>query len=158
EQLYSEADFYGIYNNAHTDEAYTNFMVLAPAEFIEKAVDIQSDMLFNSTIPPEKLEKERGIVIEEIGKDNDRIENLADQFFRRVFYRDTPYASPVLGTVTSINHLTREQILDYYHAHYVPNNMAAVAIGDFKTEAMLALMKKYFGKQTAKDLPAAKPA
>ncbi|MBI1744985.1 MAG: insulinase family protein [Acidobacteria bacterium] len=153
DQLYSETDFYGIYNNAHTDDLYTNFMVLAPAEFVEKALDVQSDMLFNSTLPPEKLEKERGIVIEEIGKDNDRIESLANRYFRRIYYRGTPHAMPVLGTVTSITHLTRDQILDHYKTFYVPNNMAAVVIGDFKTEPMLDLLKKYFGRYAAKDLP-----
>ena len=64
-------DFCGGYNNAHTARDFTNFMILLPAEHIDNGLDIQSDMLFNSTIPEGKLEKERGIVIEEIGKDLD---------------------------------------------------------------------------------------
>ncbi|MEP9411087.1 MAG: insulinase family protein, partial [Candidatus Brocadia sp.] len=73
-QLYDEMDFYGGYNNAHTGPDYTNYMILMPKEYIAQGMDIQADMLFNSTLPEEKFEKERGIVIEEIGKSADRPE------------------------------------------------------------------------------------
>jgi len=71
-QLYDEMNFYGGYNNADTGPDYTNYMVLMPKEFIAQGMDIQADMLFNSTLPEEKFEKERGIVIEEIGRNADR--------------------------------------------------------------------------------------
>ncbi|WP_169703462.1 M16 family metallopeptidase, partial [Candidatus Kuenenia stuttgartensis] len=67
-QLYDEMAFYGGYNNANTTTDYTNFMILMPKEYISQGMDIQADMLFNSILPEEKFEKERGIVIEEIGK------------------------------------------------------------------------------------------
>src|SRR3989339_75562 len=70
-QLYDDVDMIGGYNNASTTEFYTNFMMVTPTENIRKGMEIQADMLFNSTLPNEKFEKEKGIVLEEIyGKAN----------------------------------------------------------------------------------------
>ena len=130
-QLYDEMDFYGGYNNAHTGPDYTNYMVLMPREFIAQGMDIQADMLFNSTLPEEKFEKERGIVIEEIGRSADRPTYQVQNHFLRMFFAGTPYERPVLGTVSTISHLQREQVLEYYRTWYVPNNMTLMVIGDF---------------------------
>ncbi|MFQ5639059.1 MAG: M16 family metallopeptidase [bacterium] len=152
-ELYDETDFYGIYNNATTGRSHTDYMVLTAAQYIEQALDIQSDMLFNSTIPPEKLQKERGIVIEEIGKDRDRVSTLAEQFFNRKMYAGTPYELPVIGNPKTIEWMTREQILDYYQTYYVPNNMTALIMGDFNTAEMLKKVERYFGGYAPKSLP-----
>ena len=65
-QLYDDVDRIGGYNNASTAEFYTNFMMVTPAENIKRGMEIQADMLFNSILPAEKFEKEKGIVLEEI--------------------------------------------------------------------------------------------
>ena len=109
-QLYDEMDFYGGYNNAHTGPDYTNYMVLIPKDFIAQGMDIQADMLFNSTLPEEKFEKERSIVIEEIGRNADRPTYQVQNHFLRTFFDGTPYERPVLGTVSTISHLQRKQV------------------------------------------------
>ncbi|MDP7351063.1 MAG: insulinase family protein, partial [Nitrospinota bacterium] len=68
EQLYSDQDYYGIYNNAHTDRDYTNYIMLVEKDFIEKALDIQSDMLFHSIFPEDKFKKEKGIILNELAR------------------------------------------------------------------------------------------
>ena len=148
-QLYDEMDFYGGYNNAHTGPDYTNYMVLMPKEFIAQGMDIQADMLFNSTLPEEKFEKERGIVTEEIGRSADRPTYQVQNHFLRTFFAGTPYERPVLGTISTISHLQREQVLEYYRTWYVPNNMTLMVIGDFSTPEMVALVReKYDGYPT----------
>jgi len=156
-QLYDEQDFYGGYFNAHTDEDYTNFLFLISKEYIDQALDLQADMLFNSNFPEDKLEKERGIVIEEIGKDRDQESYVADQHFRSQLFRGTPYAMPVLGTPATIGPLSRAQVWDYYRRYYVPNNMVALFIGDFETPEMLRKVEKYFGEYPPGDLLEEKP-
>jgi predicted Zn-dependent peptidase len=131
QELYNEMDYYGGYNNASTGPDYTDFMILMPREYIEQGMDIQADMLFNSTLPPEKFEKERGIVIEEIGKGADRPTTQVHNHFLRNLYSATPYERPVLGTVSTITHLKRDDVQAYYHTWYVPNNMTLMVIGDF---------------------------
>ncbi len=157
EELYNEMDYYGGYNNAHTGPDYTNFMILMPKEYIEQGMDIQADMLFNSTLPPEKFEKERGIVIEEIGKSADRPTTQVHNHFLRTLYSGTPYERPVLGTVSTITHLKRDDVNTYYHNWYVPNNMTLMVIGDFAVTGMVELVREKYGPYSAGHLPEHKP-
>ncbi len=152
-QLYDEMDFYGGYNNASTGPDFTNYMILMPKEYIAEGMDIQADMLFNSTLPPAKFEKERGIVIEEIGKDSDRPTYQVENEFLKVFFRGTPYTRPTLGTVSTISHLPRDRVMQFYKTWYVPNNMTLMVIGDFDTEAMIALVREKYGKAAPGPLP-----
>lgn len=156
-QLYDEMDFYGGYNNAHTGTDYTNYMILMPKEFIGQGMDIQADMLFNSTLPDEKFEKERGIVIEEIGKGADRPGQQVDNHFLRTFFAHTPYERPVLGTVSTISNLKREKVWEYYQTWYAPNNMTLMVIGDFVTPEMVKLVKAKYGPYPAAALPERRP-
>jgi len=157
QELYNEMDYYGGYNNAHTGPDYTNFMILMPKEYIEQGMDIQADMLFNSTLPPEKFEKERGIVIEEIGKSADQPTTQVHNHFLRTLYSATPYERPVLGTVSTITHLKRDDVQAYYHNWYVPNNMTLMVIGDFATTEMVELVREKYGPHSAGHLPEHKP-
>ncbi len=152
-QIYDEMDFYGGYNNAHTGPDYTNYMILMPKEFISQGMDIQADMLFNSTLPEEKFEKEQGIVIEEIGKGADQAAQQVNHHFQRTFYAGTPYERPVLGTVSTITHLKRENVWEYYRTWYVPNNMTLMMIGDFSTPEMVKLVKEKYGTYPAGPIP-----
>jgi len=143
----------GGYINAFTRKELTCYMVLMPNEFIQTGLAIQSDMLFNSIIPDTELAKERMVVIEEIKKDEDNIDYQVEKFFDSEAYRGTPYARPVLGSEQTITSLTREEILNYYHTYYQPNNMIALVIGDFQTEEMKELLEKYYGNQPERPLP-----
>ncbi len=156
-EIYEQMDFFGGYNNAHTGPDYTNYMILMPREYIEQGMDIQADMLFNSILPPEKFEKERGIVIEEIGKSADRPTTQVYNHFLRALYSGTPYERPVLGTVSTISHLQRDDVYDYYHNWYVPNNMTLMVIGDFITTEMVELIKAKYGPYPAGHLPGNQP-
>jgi predicted Zn-dependent peptidase len=153
EKLYKEIDFYGIYNNAHTDTDYTNYIVLAEKSNIEKALDIQSDMLFNSTFPKDKFEKEKGIIINEIVRDTSEPSSLENEFFNLRFFYGTPYNLPAIGIPETIKNMTREQVKEYYERYYVPNNMTAIIMGDFNSKEMLRLVKRYFGKYPPQKLP-----
>lgn len=153
EQLYHEQDYYGIYNNAHTDRDYTNYIVLVEKDFIEKALDIQSDMLFHSTFPEDKFEKEKGIILNELARDSANDSYWVGEFFDRKFYRKTPYNLTVLGTAGSIKGMTRDQVKNYYNTFYKPNNMTALVMGDFEPDAMIAYFEKYFGKTGPGKIP-----
>ncbi|MEK7845997.1 MAG: pitrilysin family protein, partial [Nitrospinota bacterium] len=140
EKLYKEIDFYGIYNNAHTDTDYTNYIVLSEKSNIEKALDIQSDMLFNSTFPKDKFEKEKGIIINEIVRDTSEPSSLENEFFNLRFFYGTPYNLPAIGIPETIKNMTREQVKEYYERYYIPNNMTATIMGDFNNKEVLRLV------------------
>ena len=156
-ELYDEMDLIGGYNNANTGPDYTNFMVLAPTEHISTALDIQADMLFHSTLPPGKLEKERGIVLREIDKDRDQPDAQADRLFKALLFEGTPYAWPILGPRELIASIPREPVYQYYKTYYVPNNMTALIIGNFDTFEMLKLVREKFGQVPPKTVPRLQP-
>ncbi len=156
-QLYDEMDRIGGYNNANTGEDYTNFMVLAPKEHIATALDIQADMLFHSTLPPEKLEKERGIVLREIDKDLDQPDAQAERLFKALVFEGTPYAWPILGPRQLIATIPRKTVYSYYRTYYVPNNMTGFIIGDFDPDQMLRLVREKFGSVAPKTVPELEP-
>src|SRR3989339_533477 len=145
-QLYDDVDMIGGYNNASTTEFYTNFMMVTPTENIRKGMEIQADMLFNSTLPNEKFEKEKGIVLEEISKS---LINPTEQFERNtlsVLYEGHALSLPTLGTYSTIQSMKRDDVNSFYRNYYVPNNMILSVIGNFQTKQMLAMIKEIYGK------------
>ncbi|MFQ5559671.1 MAG: M16 family metallopeptidase [Nitrospinota bacterium] len=156
-EIYEEADFYGIYNNAHTGRTFTNYIVLSEKGNAGRALDLQADMLFNSTIPAQKFKKEKGVILNEVAKDVASPSFIAEEQFNRHFFHGTPYNLPVIGIPDSIKAVTREEVMRYYKTFYVPNNAVATIMGDFETEEMIKLLNGLFGKIPPGKIPSPKP-
>jgi len=154
--LYDEQDFYGIYNNAHTTREHTDYMVLSGREHFDRALDIQADMLFHSTLPEDKFKKEKGIVLNEIAGSMMRDDYPAGAQFDRIFFTGTPYNLPVLGLPGTIRGMTRDQVYAFYRKYYVPNNMTALIMGDFTLGKMKEKVRSNFGKGPPGLIPAFK--
>ncbi len=153
EQISDRIKNLGGYINAFTRKEVTAYMSLVPREHIAEALDIQQDMLFNSIFPEDRFPKERKIVIEEIRKDSDSPDYVAELFHDRWAYQGSPYARPVLGYENLIATIPREEVIDYYHTYYQPNNMTLLVIGDFETAAMKKEIERTFGQHPARPLP-----
>lgn len=152
EQLYAAADRIGAYNNATTRQETTHFMIVVPKEQIASAIDIQSSMLLDSTLPAEKFEKERGIVLEELSRDLDDPDAGLERSLEEMLHgSSSPFARPVLGTAETIASLPRDSVVAYYKKHYVPSNMRVVLMGEFESEAAVQLLERAF---RSKRLPA----
>ena len=146
-ELYDAADLIGGYNNANTSEYYTNFMMVTPAENIKKGMVIQSAMLFNSTLPEKKFEKEKGIVLEEIAKTLANPQAQIERNTSAVLYSGHALSLPTLGTYETIKNMSRNDVYKFYKNYYVPNNMIVSVIGNFNIEKMHKLLKEYYGSQ-----------
>lgn len=157
-RLYDEVDAIGGYNNAHTAEDHTTFMMLVPSGWLRRGLDIQADMLFHSILPREKLEKERGIVLREIDKDRDAVTNEIDRDFRALLLRGTPYARPILGPRSVVESIRREDIYRFYKSHYVPNNMTLLLIGGFDPDSAIVYLRETFGLEVPGSLPERSPS
>jgi predicted Zn-dependent peptidase len=144
-QLYDETDLIGGYNNANTSDYFTNYMMVTPAEHIEKGMELQADMLFNSILPEEKFEKEKGIVLEEIAKS---LGNPTEQIERNIIsilYPSHALSLPTLGTYSTIKSMKRDNVWKFYKNNYVPNNMILSIIGNFQSGATLEKIEKIYG-------------
>ncbi len=138
----------GGYINAFTRKELTAYLVLMPRQYIDYGLAVQTDMLFNSTIPESELPKERKVVIEEINRDADAPNAAADAFFTSKAYAGTDYGRPVLGYRAFIDNIPREAIVDYWKRYYEPRNMTALIIGDFDTPEMKAIIRATLGSIT----------
>jgi zinc protease len=145
-QLYDDVDRIGGYNNASTTEFYTNYMMVTPTDNIKKGMEIQADMLFNSILPADKFEKEKGIVLEEISKSLADPQEQMERNTLSVLYPGHALSLPTLGTYSTIQSMSRDNVNSFYKNNYLPNNMILSVIGNFKTNAMLMLIKEIYGK------------
>jgi predicted Zn-dependent peptidase len=153
EQLYADVDRIGGYNNANTSRFYTNFMMLGGSEHLAEMMEIQADMLLHSVLPPAKLEKERGIVIEEIGQGRDDPAQAGEHFFNEKCFPGSPVALPVLGTPSTVAALRRETIWNHYKTYYVPNNMVMSVVGGFAPDSLTAVLDRYWATAPPRPLP-----
>jgi zinc protease len=147
EQLYDAVDRIGGYNNAHTSDHFTAFTMLVPAAAAKAGLEIQTAMLVDSTLPPEKFEKERKIVLEELAKDRARPDEESERRMREALSPGTAWGRPVIGTEASLGGITLDRIKTYFRNQYVPNNMVLVVIGDFDSGKMLAMIRDEYAKR-----------
>ncbi|PIW70277.1 MAG: hypothetical protein COW08_02620 [Ignavibacteriales bacterium CG12_big_fil_rev_8_21_14_0_65_30_8] len=145
-QLYDETDLIGGYNNAHTSEYYTNFMMVTPAENIKEGMKIQAEMLFSSILPDDKFEKEKGIVLEEIAKTLANPQAQVERNVNSIIYKNHALSLPTLGTYETIKNMNRNDVYDFYKNYYVPNNMIINVIGNFNKEEMIKWLNEFYGK------------
>ena len=144
-ELYDATDLIGGYNNANTGDYYTNFMMVMPAEHQIAGMEIQADMLFNSVLPEEKFEKEKGIVLEEIAQSLSKPATQLDYNLAAELYKGHSLSLPTLGTYATIEHMTRDAVNHYYNSTYRPNNMILSAIGNFDSAEMLKDINRIYG-------------
>ncbi len=153
EELYARADAIGAWNNAHTTDFYTNYIMLVPRDHLAEGMELQSQMLFHSTLPPAKFEKERGIVLGEIVQGKDRPGHVAEEALRDVMFGGSSLSLPTLGTPSTIRHMQRDDVWAFYRRHYVPNNMIVTVAGGFDRARVLELLEKYFGEPAPGSVP-----
>ncbi len=144
-ELYDATDLIGGYNNANTGDYYTNFMMVMPAEHKIEGMEIQADMLFHSTLPEEKFNKEKGIVLEEIAQSLSKPATQMEYNLAAELYKGHSLSLPTLGTYATIEHMTRDAVNHYYKSTYLPNNMILSAIGNFDSATMLEEINRIYG-------------
>ncbi len=141
----AEADAIGANLNAFTAKECTCFHIKALDEDVETAVGLLSDILLHSTFAPDLLAMEKGVVIEEIAMTEDSPEDLAFSKAGEQLFRRTPLESEILGTETTVNALSREDLFAYLQKHYTAENIVISVAGSFEKDALLRLLEHCFG-------------
>ena len=151
-QLYDDTDRIGGYNNANTSEYFTNYMMVTPADNIINGMEIQADMLFNSTLPEGKFKKEKGIVLEEISKSLGSPDEQINRNLISILYKGHALSLPTLGTYATIEAMDRDIVNNFYKNNYVPNNMILSVIGNFNSVDMLNNINNIYGKYPPREV------
>ena len=142
-----EFDALGANSNAYTSKSNTCFYAFGLAKYLPKYMDIFSDMLFYSTFTEENIEKERGVVLEEIKMYDDEGDSVCEDLLAAKYYGKSKLARPILGTEETVKSLTAEKIRRFMAKYYVPQNIALSYAGPATEEEILALAETYFGKE-----------
>ncbi|WP_019634026.1 M16 family metallopeptidase [Actinomadura atramentaria] len=127
--------------NAFTAKEYTCYYARVLDADLPIAVDVVSDMVAASLNRPEDVEAERNVILEEIHMRDDDPGDLIHDEFSTALFGDVPIGRPILGTVDSINALSRDRIHDYYRRHYVAPNLVVAAAGNVDHEAVVRLVE-----------------
>ncbi len=141
--------------NAVTEKEYTCYYTKTLSEHSDRAIEILSDMINNSTFSEENIETERRVISEEINMCEDNPEDAVHDLLSRMIWRDNPLGMPVAGTNKSIFGITRQDMLDYCNDLYSGDNMVLSVVGNFDETEMLSKLEEKFGgiKPHMKELP-----
>jgi len=144
-ELSAEMDAVGGEMNAFTAKEYTCYYARVLDRDLPLAVDVLSDMVTSSLIAPKDVDAERNVVLEEIAMNEDDPSDTVHEAFTAKLFGDTPLGRPILGTVDSINAITRGQIFEHYQARYTPEHLVVAAAGNLEHDTVVRLVAEAFG-------------
>jgi zinc protease len=142
----------GGYINAYTSFDRTVFWIDVPKAGVATAIDVLSDAMMNSTLPPDEYVKEQEVIRREFAMGFDDPDRMAGQLLFATAYQRHPYRLPVIGQLEVYNQLTQEQVMAYYKSRYVPNNLTFVIVGDVEAEKVHAQLAEFFKSYPEKSL------
>jgi len=132
--------------NAFTSQEFTGFYTKTASRFLELGIDILSDMVLHAEIPEIELEKEKGVIVEEINMYEDMPMRKVDHVLTQFAFGDTPLGRPILGTKQSVTAFTREDFLKYREQFYKGEQCTVVIAGALNVEQATELVSKYFSE------------
>src|SRR5277367_6850887 len=128
-EIAEEIEAVGGHLNAYTAREQTAYYVKVLKEDTALAADIIGDILTHSTFDPEELERERGVILQEIGQANDTPDDIIFDHFQEKAFPDQPIGRPVLGLEAGIRAMPRATLTGYLRQHYAASNVKMTAAG-----------------------------
>ncbi|HTR18007.1 MAG TPA: pitrilysin family protein [Acetobacteraceae bacterium] len=147
-EIAEEIENVGGHINAYTAREQTAYYVKLLKEDLALGADIIGDILTHSVFAPEEMERERGVILQEIGQANDTPDDIIFDFFQETAFPGQPMGRPVLGTEAVIRDLSRDTLSQYMRRHYAASNVVVAAAGALTHEQVLDLVRTHFN-----DLP-----
>jgi zinc protease len=130
--------------NAFTSFDVTCYHATLPSGQLEVGVDVLTDALLHSTFVPEEIDREIEVVLEEIRRSEDSPPQVLGQAVFGECYHEHPYRAPILGTRESVESFNRERVQAFYERWYTPDNLLAVAVGEFDAARLLEQLEAAF--------------
>lgn len=144
-QIAEEVESVGGYFNAYTSREKTAYFVRMLADFTDLGLDILGDILLNSTFNEEELEKERQVILQEIGRSFDTPDDIIFDHAMINCYPDQRVGWPILGSVDTVNAISRSMLKDFIGRHYKPERMVLAATGKLNHDEIVEKAEKMFG-------------
>ncbi len=148
----------GGFLNAYTSREQTAFHARVLKADVPLALDILSDILTEPTFDPVELDRERQVVLQEIGQARDTPDDIIFDHLQAVTYPGQPMGWPILGEEETVSAFTREDLSTYLRTHYHAGGMTLIASGAVEHEAMVRLAEEKFASLTPGETPPPLPA
>jgi len=142
----------GGYINAYTSFDRTVFWIDVPKDGVSTALEVLTDAMMNSNLPPDEYKKEQEVIRREFAMGMDDPDRMASLLLFATAYQRHPYRFPVIGELEIYNQLTQEQVMQYYKTRYVPNNLTFVVVGDVNGEKVQQQLSDLFNAYPEKSL------
>lgn len=152
-----QIDAVGGWNNAYTSNELTSYYVKVPYQQIKLGLDILSDMVQNSLLDPEEIERERGVIIEEMNVYQDDPASYVHRLTPELLWPGHALSREIIGSPDVIRSLSRQEIMDYMQQHYRPSNMVVTACGKVDHKEVVALVEQFMGTLVDSPTPSIQP-
>ncbi len=140
-----EIDSLGGELNAFTSKESTTFYVKVLDEYIEKGIELLSDIFLHSTFPQEDVEKEKGIIKEEIKLVEDTPDDYIHDLFNQTIWGNKGIGQPVLGRRETVKSFTREDLISHIRKYYGTKDVVISCAGNFDHESIISMLNKSLG-------------
>jgi len=141
--------------NAFTSKEYTCFYARVIDTDLPMAVEVVSDLITSSIVTALDVDAERKVVLEEIAMRDDDPSDLVHDLFSDTYYGDTPIGRPILGTVESIQGMSRNTVFNYYKKKYLPQDLVVAVAGNIKHKRVVAMVEEALSRDNFLDVMAA---
>lgn len=146
EEIARSVDSIGGGLDAFTSKELVSFNTKVLDEHLDIAFDVLSDLVLNPLFRDDDIEKEKGVILEELKMEVDNPEYLIHEIFSSGFWKGHPLGKPILGTKETVQAFHREMLQEYYHRIYSPSNILITAAGNLKHEQMVKLAEDRFSR------------
>ena len=141
--------------NAFTSKEYTCFYARVIDTDLPMAINVVSDLITSSVVKALDVDAERKVVLEEISMRDDDPSDLIHDLFSETFYGDNQLGRPILGTVKSINEMSRNSVYNYYKKKYLPQDLVVAVAGNIKHKKVVAMVEKALSRDGFLDVTGA---
>jgi len=138
--------------NAFTSKEYTCFYARVIDTDLPMAVDVISDLITSSIVTAEDVDAERKVVLEEIAMRDDDPSDLVHDLYAETYYGDTALGRPILGTIDSINNMSRNTVFNYYKKRYLPQDLVVAVAGNIKHKRVVAMVEEALSRDNFLDI------
>lgn len=142
----SELDGLGAQYNAFTSQEFTSYYAKVKNEFLPQTLDVVSDIYLNPVFDSREIEKEKGVIVEEINMYEDMPARRVHDLFMELVYGDQPAGWNIAGTKAVVRRLTRDDFVRYRSRHYVPRATVVAVAGGFNRDTVARAVRERFGR------------
>jgi len=158
EDIARSVDSIGGNLDAFTAKEMVCFNTKVLDEHLPLAMDVLSDLVLNPSFHAEDIEKEKGVILEEIKMDADSPDYLVHEIFSLNFWKDHPLGKPILGTRETVKRFSQAMVRDYYRSVYTPSNLLITAAGHLDHDRLVDLARERFEALAKAEPEAPQPA